>query len=90
MEDIIYVEILACMLNVDGFCKLLGYFHIHILTYWGSQVAQRSKALHLNARDVPGSNPGCIISGRDWESHRAAHNCPSVVRVWPGVGRHCK
>uniref|UniRef100_A0A673WAG3 Lysozyme g n=1 Tax=Salmo trutta TaxID=8032 RepID=A0A673WAG3_SALTR len=29
----------------------------------------------------PGSNPGCIITGCDWESHRAAHNCPSVVRA---------
>ena len=30
--------------------------------------------------------PGCITTGRDWESHRAAHNWPSVVqvRVWPG------
>ena len=31
-----------------------------------------------------GSIPGCITTGRDWESHRAAHNWPSVVRVWPG------
>jgi hypothetical protein len=39
-------------------------------------VAQRSKALHLSARcitAVPGLNPGCITSGRDWESHRAAN-----------------
>ena len=30
---------------------------------------------------VPGLNPGCITSGCDWESHRAAHNWPSVARV---------
>ena len=49
-------------------------------------MVQRSKALHLSARGattVPGSNVGCITSGRDWESHRAAHNLPSIVRVWP-------
>ena len=37
-------------------------------------MAKGSKALHLNARGVttvPGSNPGCITSGRDCESHRA-------------------
>jgi hypothetical protein len=40
-------------------------------------VAQLSKALHLSARvpaTVPGSSPGCIASGCDWESHRVAHN----------------
>jgi hypothetical protein len=45
---------------------------------------QQSKALHLSARGVttvPGSNPGCITSGRDWESHRAAHNWPSVIQA---------
>ena len=26
---------------------------------------------------------GCITTGRDWESHRAARNWPSIVRVWP-------
>ena len=46
----------------------------------GSRVAQ-----HLSARGVttvPGSDPGCITMGRVWESHRAAHNWPSVIRVW--------
>ena len=46
-------------------------------TVLGSRVTQWSKALHLSARGVttvPGSNPGYITSGRDWESHRAAHN----------------
>ncbi|KAM9484600.1 uncharacterized protein ACWYII_005258 isoform 1-T1 [Salvelinus alpinus] len=44
----------------------------------------RSKALHLSARGVttdPGSIPGCITTGRDWESQRAARNCPSVVQI---------
>jgi hypothetical protein len=55
----------------------------------GSKVAQRSKALYLSSRGVttdPGSIPICITTGCDWESHRAAHNWPSViqVRVWPG------
>jgi hypothetical protein len=39
--------------------------------------------LHLTARGVitdPGSMLGCITTGRDWESHRAAHNLPSVVQ----------
>ena len=52
----------------------------------GSRVAQQSKALHLSATGVtaaPGSNPGCVTSGRDWESHRVRHNWLSVVRVWP-------
>ena len=26
----------------------------------------------------------CITSGCDWQSHRAAHNMPSIVRVWLG------
>ena len=52
-------------------------------------MAQWSKALHLSARGVttdPGLIPGCITTGRDWESHRVAYNWPSViwVRVWPG------
>jgi hypothetical protein len=37
-----------------------------------SRVAQWSKALHLSARGVttdPGSIPGCITTGCDWESH---------------------
>ncbi|XP_045545851.1 ARF GTPase-activating protein GIT2 isoform X9 [Salmo salar] len=59
---------------------------------FGSQVTQRSKALHLSARrvtTVPGSNPGCITSGRDWESHTVAHNLPSVSRgpCWGSVNR---
>uniref|UniRef100_A0A4W5PM33 Endonuclease/exonuclease/phosphatase domain-containing protein n=1 Tax=Hucho hucho TaxID=62062 RepID=A0A4W5PM33_9TELE len=39
----------------------------------GSRMLQRSKALHLSARGfttVPGSNPGCITSSHDLESHR--------------------
>ena len=49
------------------------------------------KALHLSARGittVPGLNPGCITSGRDWESHRAqlAQRRPGLA----GEGRHCK
>ena len=57
----------------------------------GSRVAQQSNALHLSARGIttdPGSIPGFITTGRDWESHRAAHNWPSKVRVW--VGHQCK
>ena len=51
---------------------------IHII---GSRVVQSSKALHFSARGVttdPGSIPGCITTGRDWEYHRAAHNWPSI------------
>jgi hypothetical protein len=31
--------------------------------------------------------PDCITTGCDWESHRAAHNRPNVVRVYAGLGR---
>ena len=55
----------------------------------GFRVAQWFKALHLSARGVTtghGLISGCITTGRDWESHRAVLNWPSVirVRVWPG------
>jgi hypothetical protein len=56
-------------------------------TTLGSRVVQRSKALHLSARGITidsGSIPGCITTGCVWESHREAHNWPSIVRVWPG------
>ena len=49
-----------------------------------SQVVQRSKALHRSARGITtdlGSIQGCITTGCDRESNRAAHNWPSVVRV---------
>ena len=43
----------------------------------GSRVARWSKTplsvQKASVTAVPGSNPGCIISGRDWESHSAAH-----------------
>ena len=69
-------HIQVCLVDVeDGTGWDLGY-----------RVAQWSKALYLSARGiptVPGSNPGCITFGCDWESHRAAHIWPSAVRVWP-------
>jgi hypothetical protein len=55
-----------------------------------SCVVQRSKALHLSARGVttdPGSILGCITTGRDRESHSAAHFWLSVVRVRGEFGR---
>jgi hypothetical protein len=61
-------------------------FYGHCL---GSRVAQQSKALHLSARlvtTVPGSNPGCITSGRDWESYRV----DTIGAGWSGSGHHCK
>ena len=51
-------------------------------------MAQQSKALHLSASGVttdPGSIPGCVTTARDWESHRASHNWPNDVQVWPGL-----
>ena len=54
-----------------------------------SVVEQRSKALHLSARGITTDTLVWIQAvsqpGRDWESHRAVHNWPSVVRfmVWP-------
>ena len=53
-------------------------------------MAQRSKTFQLSARGVttdPGSVPGCITIGRDLESHSAAHNWPSIVRVWVWPGQ---
>ena len=38
-----------------------------------NRITQRSKALQLSASGVttdPGSIPGFITTGRDWESHR--------------------
>jgi hypothetical protein len=64
------VCVLQAHLVSDRFCR-------------GSRVAQWSKTLHLSARGVtamPDSNPGCITSSCDWESHRAVHNWPTVVR----------
>jgi hypothetical protein len=75
-------EGLACLLYC--YCMWMIYFY----DIWGSRVVQRSKALHLSARGVtdPGSIPGCITTGCDLESHRAAHSWPSVVRVRGGFG----
>ena len=69
------------------YCELLMYCNVCI---WGFRVAQRSKALHFSARGVttdPGLIPCCITTGRDRESHRTAHNWPSVAWVRGGVGR---
>ena len=49
-----------------------------------------SKALHRSARGVTtdlGSIPGSITTGHDRESHRAAHNWPSVVWTRGRFGR---
>ena len=61
-------------IGIFVFLLPVTFQHFSALPYcpW---VVQRSKALHLSARGVttvPGSNPGCITSDRDWESHRAA------------------
>ena len=53
---------------------------------------QRSKALHVSVTGftvVPGSNPGCITSVRDWESHRRAQLAQRRLGL-AGVGRYCK
>ena len=46
-------------------------------------MAQRAVPL-----EILGSSPGSVAAGRDRETHGAAHNWPSVVRVrggvWPG------
>ena len=47
------------------------------------QVTTAFRSDYLSARGVttvPGLNLGCITYGRDWESHRVAHNWPCVVR----------
>ena len=89
--------------HIQSSCTLLLLFLSYILTpshltpihidfyhSSGSRGAQRSKALYLNARGVttdPGLIPGCITTGRDWASHRRAHNWPSVMWVRVGRGR---
>ena len=63
---------------------------LKVASVGASWVAQWSEALHYSAWGVtadPGLIPGCVTSGREGESHRAAHNCPSVVWVRGGVCR---
>jgi hypothetical protein len=61
--------------------------------WWGALYilgSQRSKALHRSARCIttdPGSILGCITTDCDRETHRVAHNWPSIVRVRGGFGR---
>ena len=53
-----------------------------------SRVAQWSKALRSTScatRD-PGSSPGSVAAGRDWETHGAAYNWPSIIRFSGGFG----
>ena len=49
---------------------------------WGAVEGTASQCQRRHYRH-PGSQPGCITSGCDWESHRAVHNWPSVIRVLP-------
>jgi hypothetical protein len=44
--------------------------------------AQNHSAWGTNT--APGSIPGCVLAGRDWETHEAAYNWPSVVWVRGG------
>ena len=56
----------------------------------GSQVARGLRhciTVIEESLGEPGSIPGCITSGRDQESHRVAHNWPSIVQVRGGLGR---
>ena len=51
-----------------------------------SRVAQRSKALHRSTSGVStdaGYIAVCVAAGCERETHEAAHNWPSVVRVSP-------
>ena len=70
--------------------ELLNTQMIKNIKPWDSRVALWSKALCLSAscatRDYC-SNPGSVAAGRDRETHGAAHNWPSVVRVRGGFGR---
>ena len=71
----------------DFFAALTFFMSYATDGYIGPANYLRSKVLHISARGVttdPGSIPGCMTTGRDWESHKAAHNWPSVFRVWPG------
>ena len=60
-----------------------------------SRVVQRFTALHRSARGIttdPGLVPGCITTGRDRESNRAAHNWLASSLLGEGlvgVGSHC-
>ena len=58
-----------------------------VVHYIGNRVPfgmQITSDLYSPSATDPGSIPGCNITSCDWESHRAAHNWPRVVRVWPG------
>ena len=55
-----------------------------------TEIEEEEWGLHRSARDVttgPGSIPGCVSASCDRETHEAAHNWHSVVRVRGGVGR---
>ena len=69
--------------------SLAAFTQVPNYDVFDSRVAQRSKAPHLSARGItkdPGSIPGCITTGCNWESNRVAQNLPSFVwvRFWPG------
>ena len=89
LEDHIQESMVSWQITTGWYTSISQIPKTMWLNQWnqGSRVAQPSKALHLSARGVttvPGLNPGCITSGRDWDSHRTAHNWPSIVRVWSG------
>ena len=65
-------------------CMHVRFVELTEMVCTGLPECSRSKALHSNARDVtinPGSIPGCVAAGRDWETHEP----PTLV---PANGYH--
>ena len=74
--DVIAQPVIALTNEVICFPRLpMNSLHLRLLSLsQGIIRTQRSKALHFSAKGVtivPGSNPGCITSGRNQESHGA-------------------
>jgi hypothetical protein len=53
----------------------------NIINLAGIDVDMNTYGATVKGTADPGLIPGCITTGCDWESHRAAHNWPSGVRV---------
>ena len=84
--DLIWHLILAviCPSNSlsHSLCVISVKFGLELAPEWHSSL-RHCISVQEGVTTVPGLNPSFITPGRDWESHRVAHN-------WKGVGHHCK
>ena len=80
---VLYIVINSYYTAID-FSLLLTVINTYSIIHCGPE---RDPEWCRGVTTDPGSIPGCITTGRDRESHRAAHIWPSVVRVRGGFGR---